>query len=250
MEKEKKMTIDNSRVVAAVQALKAEPNQENSRKLTLALSQPETHLLLPLGPGGKGIMMLNTSDGKKFLPAFTSGSEALKNSSVTAQTRIAAVDINRYGELLKADETIIGVVLDPQGLNFLIPREAVLRLSAYKEAHDKLPKGPVKVLCPKDDYSNDMTKALGKELYKIPEVNACYLRIAERGEGDAVQRNWLFVLDYSGEDFASVTKVIFETCKRFLPKDARIEITKRSSDLGQKVTEQGEPFFRRQMLWV
>lgn len=250
MAKETKRKINNQRVVEAVQALKADPSQENSRKLTLALSSPDTLLLLPLAPDGKGIMMLNASDGKRLLPAFTSGSEALKNPSITPQTRLAAVDVVRYSAILKADEAIAGVVLDPQGLGFIIPRETVLRLGAYKEAHDKLPKGPVKILSPKDDYSNDMTKAVGKALYKVPEVDACYLRIVERGEGEAVQRNWLFVVDYSGTDFAPVTKVIFETCKDFLPKDARLEVTQRSSDLGKKVTEQGEPFFRRQMLWV
>lgn len=246
-----KKTVDNTRVVEAIAAIRAEGTQENSHALTAALVHEETVFLVPVGEDGKSIMTLTAPDGKRFLPAYTSGAEMQKNPSVTPKQRLVLVDLIAFHKMMKQNEgAFAGVVIDPQSLSFPLSPELVERLSQHKEVLAKRPKGPVSILCPKDGFSNDMTKAVGKALYQVPEVDSCFLRIAQRGEGENVQRNWLFIVEYYGEDFASVVRLICETCKPFLTDGAQVDVAPYSSELGQRVTEKGDPFFRRQMLWV
>lgn len=242
--------IDNRRVVEAIQAIRAEGSQENSRKLTAALIHEGTLFLLPIAPDGTGVFTLSAPDGKRFLPAFSSLTEMRKNPNVSQKQRVALVEVTGYAKLLHQYAEFSGVVLDPHGVNFLLSAELLEKLSCRKEALAKRPKGPISIMAPKDGFSNDMTKAVGKALYKVPEVDTCFLRIVQRGEGEDAQRNWLFVVEYYGEDFNSVVRLICDTCKPFLPAGAQVDVAPYSSDLGQRVTEQGEPFFRRQMLWV
>ncbi|MCD8125950.1 MAG: SseB family protein [Clostridiales bacterium] len=243
--------LDNSKVLDAIAAWKEDRSQEHSVQITLALLEDETRFLMPMGAGGKGVLMLKNPEGKRFLAAYTSLEEARKDPSVTEENRLTALNLAGYSALLEKAEAISGVVIDPRSVNFALSRDMVLRLKAQKEAQDKLPKGPMKVMTPKETVQNDMTRAVGKELYKIPEVDSCYLRITQRGEGEEAVRGWLFVVEYYGEDYAGVCRTIFETCKPFLnPEDTRVEFTQLDSELGQQVTQQGDPFFRRQMLWV
>ncbi|MCD8367092.1 MAG: SseB family protein [Clostridiales bacterium] len=243
--------LDNSRVLDAIAAWKEDRSQEHSVQITLALLDDATRFLLPMGAGGKGILMLKNPEGKQFLAAYTSLEEARKDPSVTEENRLAPLNLAGYSALLEKTEAISGLVIDPRSANFTLSRDMVLKLKAQKEARDKLPKGPMKVLTPKETIQNDMTRAVGKELYKIPEVDSCYLRITQRGEGEEAVRGWLFVVEYYGEDYAGVCRTIFDTCKPFLnSEDTRVEFTQLDSELGQQVTQQGDPFFRRQMLWV
>ncbi len=243
--------LDNSKVLDAIAAWKEDKSQEHSVQITLALLEDETRFLMPMGAGGKGVLMLKNPEGKEFLAAYTSLEEARKDPSVTEENRLTALNLAGYSALLEKAEAISGVVIDPRSVNFALSRDMVLRLKAQKEAQDKLPKGPMKVMTPKETIQNDMTRAVGKELYKIPEVDSCYLRITQRGEGEEAVRGWLFVVEYYGEDYADVCRTIFETCKPFLnPEDTRVEFIQLDSELGQQVTQQGDPFFRRQMLWV
>ncbi len=243
--------LDNSKVLDAIAAWKEDKSQEHSVQITLALLEDETRFLMPMGAGGKGVLMLKNPEGKEFLAAYTSLEEARKDPSVTEENRLTALNLAGYSALLEKAEAISGVVIDPRSVNFALSRDMVLRLKAQKEAQDKLPKGPMKVMTPKETIQNDMTRAVGKELYKIPEVDSCYLRITQRGEGEEAVRGWLFVVEYYGEDYADVCRTIFETCKPFLSsEDTRVEFTQLDSELGQQVTQQGDPFFRRQMLWV
>ncbi len=243
--------LDNGRVLDAIASWKEDKSQERSMEITLALLDDETRFLLPMGAGGKGVLMLKNPEGKQFLAAYTSLEEARKDPSVTEENRLAAMNLAGYSALLEKTEAISGVVIDPRSANFALSRDMVLRLKAQKEAQDKLPKGPMKVMTPKETIQNDMTRAVGKELYKIPEVDSCYLRITQRGEGEEAVRGWLFVVEYYGEDYTGVCRTIFDTCKPFLnPEDTRVEFTQLDSELGQQVTQQGDPFFRRQMLWV
>jgi hypothetical protein len=243
------LKLDNQELLKALTALREDRSKENSHKLTNRLVAPTTLFLLPLAAEGNGVMMLNASDGNLFLPAYTSGDEVKKAPNLTAKSRIAAVDIARYGAMLEHDEKISGIVIDPQGINFVLRRETVLNLKAVRESNDKLPKGPIRILTPKEGFSNDMTKAVGQALYKVKEVDSCFLRIAERGEGEETMRNWLFVVEYYGEEFTDLVKIISEACKPYVAPDARIEVCRYDSELGQQVTQQGDPFFRRQMLW-
>lgn len=241
--------IDNRRVTEAIQAIRAEATPENSRRLTAALIHKDTQFLVPMGgQNQKALMTLNAPDGKRFLPAYTSVAELRKCPSVTPRQRITLVDIPGYARLLEEHEDFSGVVIDPQGANFLLNRPLLARLRSRKEELDS-PR-PVTILSPKEGFSNDMTKAVGKALYKVPEVDACFLRIAQRGEGEAARRNWLFIVDYHGKEFMQAADLIVKTCEPFLPKGEQVDVASYDSELGRQVTQQGDPFFRRQMLWV
>lgn len=239
--------IDNTRLVEAIQALRAEQNATNSHALTAALTHPDTLFLLPTAPDGKGILTLNAPDGKHYLPAYTGAAEMRKNPSLNARQRVAVLGIEGYAKLLAERKEFSGVIIDPQGANFPLSPALLEKLRERKEARNE----PIRVLSPVDGFSNDMTKAVGKALYKVPEVDSCFLRIVERGEAPNLRRNFLFVVEYYGEDLIGLAKLIQETCKPFLTENAGgVDVTLYSSELGKKVTEKGDPFFRRQMLWV
>lgn len=239
--------LDNTRVTEAIAALRAGQTAANSHSLTAALTHPETLFLLPTAQDGKGLMTLNTPDGKRYLPAYTGAAELRKSPGVGARQRVAVLGVDGYAKLLKEHADFSGVIIDPQGANFPLSSALVEKLGERRA--DRM--SPVRILTPADGFSNDMTKAVGRALYKVPEVDSCFLRVVERGEAPNLKRNFLFVVEYSGADFPAVAKLIQETCKPFQSEgSAGVDVTLYSTELGRKVTETGDPFFRRQMLWV
>lgn len=210
-----------------------EPRHESGEK---AVFEKDTVLSFP---------MLSGADGKMFHPVFTDWEELGRWQGLATPLKTLILSFDDFHAMISKREDVAGVVVNPFGVSFSIPRE---RMSSLKERKELAKTGatsivveketPVKLGTPKV-YPDRIVRAISEHLRQHPEVSRVWLRLMIREK----EQSFLLVVDFAGEA-QEVFGGIADAARPFL-NEMFLDMVPLDSSFGQQATEGVEAFYKR-----
>lgn len=194
-----------------------------------------------------GFPDLVNKDGKKYFPVFTDWKEAqkwdLKNGQRLAVTRFAD-----YESLVLNNDQAAGFVINPFGENIRIERKTIEELSKQHKSYQgmrryqragqgPMPQSPLEI-APLERYPQALADQVC-DLLKDQPVKAAYIQGAIQ---DGV-KGVVFVLDQE-EGSQDLSGRIARLARPYM-KGMFLFVTGAGSELGKKIMEGTEPFYRK-----
>ena len=261
--------IKNEALLEAIEIFKAENNQQNLKNFIEKLLQARFILPATLDPQpvkddqgrimGDGKFRVNfrvitDNTGKNFFPCFTNDEEfehAIKEVEVEKMAltykEVAPLVLNSNGQ-------IQGIVIDPYTVGMQVP-DALIKtvdesrksvLDEHKNTNIKKHTIPAntKIRLRSPKYMPvDMLDEAKKFLAERPNVKAAYIQMMEKENSD---EEYLITIDFEGDE-----EDLFDS---LLPKikplafGIPIALTGTDNGLGKKVTENTEPFYKKEIV--
>lgn len=210
-----------------------EPRHEGGEK---AVFEKDTVLSFP---------MLSGADGKMFHPVFTDWEELGRWQGLATPPKTLILSFDDLHTMVAKREDVAGVVVNPFGVSFSIPRE---RMNSLKERKELAEKGATSIEVEKETqvmlgeprvYPDRMVRAISEHLRQHPEVSRVWLRLMVREK----EQSFLLVVDFSGEA-QEVFGGIADAARPFL-NGMFLDMVPLDSSFGQQATEGVEPVYRR-----
>lgn len=261
--------IKNEALLEAIEVFKAENNQQNLKNFIEKLLQARFILPATLDPKpvkddqgrimGDGKFRVNfrvitDNTGKNFFPCFTNDEEfehAIKEVEVEKMAltykEVAPLVLNSNGQ-------IQGIVIDPYTVGMQVP-DALIKtvdesrksvLEEHKNTNIKKHTIPantkIRLRSPKYMPVDMLDEAI-KFLAERPNVKAAYIQMMEKENSD---EEYLITIDFEGDE-----EDLFDS---LLPKikplafGIPIALTGTDNGLGKKVTENTEPFYKKEIV--
>lgn len=252
--------VTNPELVEAMAAAAADNRAETRSAMIEAMM--EAHLLSPVSidpppvtaedgttsfQAGTKIAypVLETQDGRQFLPAFTDWEELRKWQNNAGQQTIISTFDDLAGMVLNPDSFAVGFVLNPFGQNVTFDRELIASLKEQKALREQgisqqqvEKETPVRLGQPKD-YPQAMVEAVRAHLAERPEVRGAWLQLMEK-EGE---ESYLMVVDFTG-DVSEVFGGIAQAARSHL-KGMCLDMVPLDTPFGRDATENVAPFFQK-----
>jgi hypothetical protein len=198
--------------------------------------------LVPIQPEGKGLSLLATQHGERFLPAFTSEVEFGKWKQ--AHGGAAVLTFEALHNTVVDDTKLAGIVINPFGASLILQAEtlsemegAVTGMTHARTEH----KG--KTFFKAAKYSPALARAFVAALKDSGmDVSEAYILLARREE-DA-QSHLLFLIDFKGDRkqlFPAVAKAV----RPYMKPGANFELLQAGPATLAAAGEQARPVFRK-----
>lgn len=223
--------MNNENLIRAIESLRESPNQESSSEFIKALFDSKLMLPAEKTKGGVKIIKILNKKSEPFLVAYTD-QENMAKSSVRSQYILAT--INDYIKLLRKDETLKGLVINPYEQNLELQRQTVLGLSEDDESEVKISLG-----LPARDVS-DIVKRIKEVLTPMPDVKAAYLVQTVQGEDKSA--SLMVALDTTN---ANRVKSVGQSLTGILAPGEPLDIVLTDDGLGNYISKNFKPVFLR-----
>ena len=157
--------------------------------------------------GNINFNVLKTDDNKTYLPAFTD-LEELSKWGIPANMNTITLNFDDYAEIILDNDSIDGLVINPFGDYYIIPKEGLKDLKEMKKERLKVNEIRIetnsKVLIsePKH-YPTMMMEAITNCCNELGNINKAWL-LEMMTEKD---KSWLLVLDFEGDKNYTFSKI-------------------------------------------
>lgn len=227
--------IDNSELIKIIENLQIQPETKTPDAFYDALLN--TQLLIPAiikNDNNIDIIKIKNRKGEQFLSAFTDKKNLHLNNEPTDGV---VFTIENYLEVIKKDDTISGVVINPYSNNLVLSRsnlkyiEKLLNIKNNREIVVGIP----------TDYPQNLVNDLITyfDSYEKNSVNQAFLLQIIRGNEPSL----LIVIDTDKKD--DFLSELGTTVKPLLKDNQIVDLILFNTDFGQEVTRGYEPFYKK-----
>ena len=143
--------------------------------------------------------VLKTDDNKTYLPAFTD-LEELSKWGIPANMNTITLNFDDYAEIILDNDSIDGLVINPFGDYYIIPKEGLKDLKEMKK--ERLKVNEIKIesnskilISEPKHYPTMMMEAIANCCNDLGNINKAWL-LEMMTEKD---KSWLLVLDFEGD---------------------------------------------------
>lgn len=190
--------------------------------------------------------MLTTADEQSFYPVFIDWEELGKwemLQNTTPNTLVLTFD--DYVEMIKKQETVAGIVIDPFSDNLILTRAMLLQWSSQKEIKETghttytAQKETVVHLGEPKEYPTEMIEAIISYAKKEPSIREAWLRLMEK-DGEL---SYLIVVDFDGDK-----AVIFDQlAKSAIPylNNMYIDLIPYTDEFGMRAVQDVSSFYHK-----
>ena len=157
--------------------------------------------------GNINFNILKTDDNKTYLPAFTD-LEELSKWGIPANMNTITLNFDDYAEIILDNDNIDGLVINPFGDYYIIPKEGLKDLKEMKK--ERLKVNEIKIesnskilISEPKHYPTMMMEAITNCCDSLGNINKAWL-LEMMTEKD---RSWLLVLDFEGDKNSIFSKI-------------------------------------------
>ncbi|MTR32547.1 hypothetical protein GMD62_09325 [Pseudoflavonifractor sp. BIOML-A14] len=247
--------VTNPELKAAVAALREQGSGEAEQKFIAALEQ--AHFLAPVaiepapaaaGADGQATLtedtrvsfqLISRQDGAVFFPAFCDWEELGKWTQTPGQQTIIATLEDYTAMILGQDGEAGGFVIDPFGLNLVVPRE-FLAARKGQMMEQTVSKDTEVMLGEPREYPTEMVEAVKAHLNGVAQVKHAWLRLMLK-EG---QQSYLMIVECEGGDLRAIFNGIGQAAVAHL-NGLSLDLTPMEGDFAHGAVKDVEPFFTR-----
>lgn len=201
---------------------------------------------LPKTAGVK-FLMLNTKDGKQFLPLFTDIEQAHRMKQLPENVQFTVRRLSNYKQMLQMQPNTSGLVINPMDANLVLPRKLALLLADGKTPKTMAQKaasplsGQVTFREPQL-YPTALANAVYDACAQLPGVSRLWLKQAVSSEGG---QGIALIVEQDKKD-AKAARQILEAGQAAAPK-TQIIVMDWSQDLQDKVLKDAVPLYDREL---
>ena len=157
--------------------------------------------------GNINFNVLKTDDNKTYLPAFTD-LEELSKWGIPANMNTITLNFDDYAEIILDNDSIDGLVINPFGDYYIIPKEGLKDLKEMKK--ERLKVNEIKIesnskilISEPKHYPTMMMEAITNCCDDLGNINKAWL-LEMMTEKD---KSWLLVLDFEGDKNYTFSKI-------------------------------------------
>lgn len=194
--------------------------------------------------------MLTTNDGLSFYPVFIDWEEVGKweiLQNTTPNTLVLTFD--DYVELIKNQETVAGIVINPFSDNLILTRDMMIQWNSKKEIRET---GHTTVVAKKDtqvhlgepkEYPTAMIESIITYAKKNKQIKELWLRLMEQ-DGE---KSYLIVVDFNGEK----SMIFDQIAKAAIPylNGMYVDLIPYKDEFGRQAVQDVTSFYHKKKGW-
>lgn len=253
--------IKNPKLLAAIEKMQEDGSKENIDAMVNAVIEAKFILPAKVTPttkartqNGKTVMeqstqvqfrLLENGNKEKFFGVFTDTDELYKWNDTQSANKVVTDFDSIASMVMDPHAGVLGFVINAFGKSVTFPKPMVISIKQqrdYNKMKNRLEPGSKIHLGEPEEYPIDLMATLINHFSTEENVNAAYLRMMQKENG---QKSYLIVVDFYGEmeeTFEAISKV----AKPYLDEEIELSMMPYSMEFARTAVNGVEPFYKKQ----